>query len=92
MRGNRNVLTSSLLMGVTLAAILAGGLGSDTPRIRSKPSIVYVLIDTLRPDHLSCYGYEAVTTPTIDSLLETGMCFDHAFTPVAVTFRPMPQS
>jgi tetratricopeptide (TPR) repeat protein len=48
-------------------------------------NVLFITLDTTRVDHLSCYGYQAVTTPTIDSLLETGVRFDHAFTPVPVT-------
>ena len=31
-------------------------------------NLVLVTIDTLRPDHLHCYGYSKIETPTIDSL------------------------
>ena len=39
---------------------------------RSKPNIIIILIDTVRADHLSCYGYERETTPFIDSLAAAG--------------------
>ena len=34
-----------------------------------------ILIDTLRPDRLGCYGHERPTSPAIDSLAETGVLF-----------------
>ena len=40
--------------------------------------IVFVSIDTLRSDHLSCYGYERETSPFIDSLAKNGVRFEHA--------------
>ncbi|MBD3369672.1 sulfatase-like hydrolase/transferase [Candidatus Fermentibacteria bacterium] len=40
------------------------------------PSIVLVLIDTLRADHLGCYGYHRDTSPTIDSLAAEGVLFE----------------
>ena len=33
-----------------------------------KPNIVLIGVDTLRADHLSCYGYRHPTSPTIDAL------------------------
>jgi arylsulfatase len=59
-------------------AVLALGLGacSRSPR----PSIVLITIDTLRPDHLGCYGYARPTTPRIDALARQSMVFDRAYT------------
>jgi len=34
-------------------------------------------LDCCRPDHLSCYGYHRVTSPTIDALAEEGVRFNH---------------
>ena len=36
------------------------------------------MIDTLRADHLSCYGYEFNTSPYIDQLAEEGVIFTNA--------------
>ncbi|MGI6744482.1 MAG: sulfatase [Eubacteriales bacterium] len=40
-------------------------------------------IDTLRPDHLGCYGYGRETSPVIDSIAEEGMRFDSYYCPNA---------
>ncbi|MCC6697019.1 MAG: sulfatase [Candidatus Hydrogenedentes bacterium] len=37
------------------------------------PNILIVLIDTLRPDHLGCYGYARDTSPHIDALAAEGV-------------------
>ena len=37
--------------------------------------ILFLDIDTLRPDHLGCYGYPRNTSPAIDSLCHDGMRF-----------------
>jgi arylsulfatase A-like enzyme len=37
--------------------------------------ILYIDIDTLRPDHLSCYGYHRRTSPAIDALAARGVRF-----------------
>ncbi|MDY6856185.1 MAG: sulfatase [Thermodesulfobacteriota bacterium] len=47
--------------------------------VRSKsvhrPNVFLILIDTLRADHLSCYGYKRSTSPNIDRLAEEGILF-----------------
>jgi len=40
--------------------------------------IFVILIDTLRPDHLGCYGYERATSPIIDRLARQGVLFERA--------------
>jgi arylsulfatase A-like enzyme/Flp pilus assembly protein TadD len=44
-----------------------------------------VTIDTLRADHVHCYGYERVQTPAIDALARDGIRFTQAFTPSPIT-------
>lgn len=48
-------------------------------------NVLLITLDTTRADHLGCYGYEAARTSAIDSLVDRGVIFDHAFTPVPVT-------
>ena len=52
--------------------------------------IIYVL-DALRADHLSCYGYERETSPHIDALAREGVVFENCFTPATWT-RPVAAS
>jgi arylsulfatase A-like enzyme len=39
--------------------------------------LLYIDIDTLRPDHLGCYGYHRGTSPNIDALAERAVVFDN---------------
>lgn len=41
--------------------------------------IIYFDIDSLRPDHLGCYGYNRPTSPNIDAIAEQGTCFDNYY-------------
>jgi choline-sulfatase len=41
--------------------------------------LLYVDIDTLRADHLGCYGYERATTPNIDALAADGVRFANVY-------------
>jgi arylsulfatase A-like enzyme len=61
------------LAGLALVA-LALACGSE----REPPNVVMVAVDTLRPDHLGCYGYERATSPNIDMLARRGVLFENA--------------
>jgi len=41
--------------------------------------ILYLDLDTLRPDHLGCYGYHRNTSPNIDRIASEGMRFDNTY-------------
>lgn len=41
--------------------------------------ILYIDVDSLRPDHLGCYGYHRDTSPTIDALAARGIRFDGVY-------------
>jgi len=49
------------------------------------PDVFLVTIDTLRADHIGCYGYDRVETPALDALANNGIRFTQAFTPSPVT-------
>ncbi len=55
------------------------GSVADLDRLKERDdvNVVFILIDTLRADHLSCYGSERETTPVIDFLAKTGVRFAH---------------
>ncbi|MCC6446457.1 MAG: sulfatase [Armatimonadetes bacterium] len=44
-------------------------------------NIVLIDIDTLRADHLGCYGYHRPTSPTVDRLASEGMLFENCLAP-----------
>src|ERR1700730_1663415 len=49
------------------------------------PDVFLITIDTLRADHVHCYGYENIHTPALDSLAKDGIRFTQAFTPSPIT-------
>lgn len=52
----------------------------------SKPSlIILIVIDTLRADRMSCYGYRLKTTPFLDSVLSDFVKFEWAFSSCSYT-------
>jgi arylsulfatase A-like enzyme len=54
-------------------------VGPVTPL--GKPNILLVSIDTLRADHLGCYGYGRDTSPNLDELAGEGVLFRQAIAP-----------
>lgn len=42
-------------------------------------NVLLIVIDTLRADHLSSYGYSRQTSPNLDNLANKGVLFDHTF-------------
>jgi len=52
---------------------------------RSSPDIFLITIDTLRADHVGCYGYKQVETPALDALAADGVRFTQAFTHSPIT-------
>ncbi len=51
------------------------------PRRRRRPNILLFGIDSLRADHMSCYGYPRLTTPHIDRFAQGGTLFERTYSP-----------
>jgi arylsulfatase A-like enzyme len=41
--------------------------------------VILISVDTLRADHVGCYGYARDTTPALDGLAREGVKFNHAY-------------
>ena len=48
-------------------------------------NVLFISIDTLRADHLACYGHPSIKTPNIDRLAAEGMLFTQCTSPVPIT-------
>lgn len=42
--------------------------------------IIYIDVDSLRADHLGCYGYHRSTSPNIDAIARQGVVFTNCYT------------
>src|SRR5256885_14750778 len=51
-----------------------------------KPNVILITIDTVRADHVGCYGAKDVHTPTLDSLALDGIVFERAISQVPLTW------
>jgi len=56
------------------------GKQSPSPPARG-PNIVLIILDAVRADHLSAYGYARPTTPNLDRLAVQGVLFENAVAP-----------
>src|SRR5262245_17923467 len=72
------------LGAVVVAAVVLGQRWSVLPAGRPK-NLLLVSIDTLRADHVGCYGYARATTPNLDGLFAAGQAFRHAFAAMPTT-------
>jgi arylsulfatase A-like enzyme/Tfp pilus assembly protein PilF len=75
------LLLWSLLISLQLAVPAAAQAGAGAGR----PNVLLITIDTLRADHLGCYGDRQAATPVLDALAHEGVRFDRAFTAVPLT-------
>jgi arylsulfatase A-like enzyme len=61
--------------GVALAACA----GHRQDEAAARPDIIFIVVDTLRADHLGCYGYGRPTSPRLDALAGGGTLFESAW-------------
>jgi arylsulfatase A-like enzyme/Flp pilus assembly protein TadD len=68
-----------------IGLLIAGLVSWFTVQSTRRPNLVLIVIDTLRADHLSCYGYDKIRTPNIDALADEGVLFLNATAHVPIT-------
>lgn len=75
-----------LLAAALLLSSCASRRNESTAPVHLQPlNVVVVTIDTLRPDHLHCYGYQKIETPTLDRLASSGVLFEDAVAQAPLT-------
>lgn len=76
------------VLTVTLAALAGHSAAKAAPQASSaRPHIVFIVVDALRPDHMSAYGYERPTTPAVQQrLANAGVRFEEATTASSWTY------
>src|SRR6267154_6473419 len=73
---------------VLLGCYIAAGASVAREPVPDKtpgPGVFLITIDTLRADHVHCYGYNRIRTPALDLLAKQGIRFTQAFTPSPIT-------
>ena len=80
----RRTALVAILAGPVTAAVHFLGCGRSGPEAQVT-NVILIVIDTLRSDHLGCYGYSEIRTPVMDDLARNGTLFEQGITPVPVT-------
>jgi arylsulfatase A-like enzyme len=83
-RGTLALMAAILLATVVGATRDGRGRDADTPPTDraaggDRPNLLLVVVDTLRADHLGCYGYGRPTSPVLDALAARGVLFERAY-------------
>lgn len=58
---------------------------NQAPPCKQSPNVILIAIDTLRADHLGCYGYSRPVSPHIDALAAEGVRFERCYSTAAWT-------
>jgi arylsulfatase len=67
------------------AVILLAFAGCKSSPEVQRYNILLIAVDTLRADHLGCYGYEYPTSPRLDAFAKKSIFFENAFCPIPKT-------
>lgn len=70
------------IVAVSVIKYMDKGEGENPPPEQVTPPrhLLVISIDTLRADHLGCYGYGKPTSPSIDALAKEGVLFENHYT------------
>jgi arylsulfatase A-like enzyme len=82
---SRLVLVTALAAGLT-TAVTAASPKAAPAKARPRPDVILVTIDTMRADHVGCYGAQEIKTPTLDGLAADGVVFERAISQVPLTW------
>jgi arylsulfatase A-like enzyme len=78
-------LSVIFLAAANVAVLVALNAGLAVAKREAGPNVVVLLIDALRADHLTSYGYARPTTSNIDRLAEDSVLFSQAISPGTFT-------
>jgi arylsulfatase A-like enzyme len=73
------------LLALVLASAVTCAAGTPSAR-KPRPNVLLITIDTVRADHLGCYGAKDIQTPTLDALARDGILFERAISQVPLTW------
>jgi len=75
----------SLVLTTAAWCAASGGVPAPASTPPPPPSVLLITIDTVRADHVGCYGAHRVETPVLDALAAEGVRFENAYAQVPLT-------
>ena len=75
---------STRVAAALLLCLAACGGSGEAPAPRG-PNLIVITMDTLRSDHLGCYGYHRDTSPALDALAARSLVFERCYAPIPRT-------
>ena len=80
-------LVLAALFVTEFVGVADAAAGKAAPaKLQPHPNVILITIDTLRADHVGCYGAPTVKTPTLDALAQDGVVFERAISQVPLTW------
>jgi arylsulfatase A-like enzyme/Tfp pilus assembly protein PilF len=79
------LLVGVLASGAAAQSASVAGSRKHSADSSTRPNVLLITIDTVRADHVGCYGAPKVKTPAIDALARDGILFERALTQVPLT-------
>jgi arylsulfatase A-like enzyme len=67
------------MLRVVFLAVLLWGASFATADANDTPNVIVLALDTVRADHLGCYGNGTVRTPNLDALARESILFENAY-------------
>jgi arylsulfatase A-like enzyme/Tfp pilus assembly protein PilF len=87
MRRLRRAAYLAATRALTIVFVLSAcSLAAQAPARKPAVNVILITLDTVRADHLGCYGDAQIQTPTLDALAHDGVVFDRAISQVPLTW------
>ncbi len=94
-REGRSGTVAALILAILATTIVMTSCADPSPEAgmrnylkkvrREQPNVLLITVDTLRQDHLGCYGYGPAKTPNLDAFFKEGIGFAAANTCAPIT-------
>jgi len=92
-RRSLSIVANSLAVFLSVATLFCAApvrgqvhAATTTKAVKARPNVILITIDTVRADHLGCYGNKDIQTPTLDGLARDGVVFERAISQVPLTW------